>query len=223
MDALKAEARKRRMRRKISWSYLLRWSLHQIYKLINWPILQLYFLKTMIFLLKRWKKDFSDPSWPSKLSKLFIDYWLTFRGRMPESRSSCWMNFSLGMAGLGVVMGVTVFFVFRSVKIPLNIKGPLYSRLQELSFHFPAFCTATSTLVCGHLEVGFLLPSFSTCTSSSWTTGVYIVNCTGVYNYVHPIFINFLLYSGFPHGTQCTASLQTGTLVFSPWHSGLSC
>lgn len=31
---------------------------------------------------------------------------------MPESRSSCWMTFSLGMAGLGVVMGITVFFVF---------------------------------------------------------------------------------------------------------------
>ena len=80
---------------------------------------------------------------------------------MPESRSSCWMNFSLGMAGLGVVMGITVFFVFRSVEIPPDTK------IEVLSGHLPAFCTATSTLVCGLLEVAFLLPSFSTCTSSS--------------------------------------------------------
>jgi len=31
---------------------------------------------------------------------------------MPEPRASCWMLLSLGTAGLGVTMGVTVFFVF---------------------------------------------------------------------------------------------------------------
>ena len=35
---------------------------------------------------------------------------------MPESRSSFWMNMKIGLAGLGVVMGTTVFFVFRFVK-----------------------------------------------------------------------------------------------------------
>ena len=35
---------------------------------------------------------------------------------MPESRSSLWMNIKIGLAGLGVVMGTTVFFVFRFVK-----------------------------------------------------------------------------------------------------------
>ena len=35
---------------------------------------------------------------------------------MPESRSSLWMNMKIGLAGLGVVMGTTVFFVFRFVK-----------------------------------------------------------------------------------------------------------
>ena len=110
---------------------------------------------------------------------------------MPESRSSCWMTFSLGMAGLGVVMGITVFFVFRSVVTPLNKKTvPLYWRWWASVFYpisNPAFCTATSTLVCGRLGVGFLLPSFSTCTSSSWTTG-------GV---VQLLFSSFLLSPSF--------------------------
>ena len=39
-----------------------------------------------------------------------------FRSTMPESRSSLWMNMKIGLAGLGVVMGTTVFFVFRFVK-----------------------------------------------------------------------------------------------------------
>ena len=67
----------------------------------------------------------------------------------------------------------------------------LYTEDDEISFFYPisnpAFCTATSTLVCGRLGVGFLLPSFSTCTSSSWTTG-------GV---VQLLFSSFLLSPSF--------------------------
>ena len=59
---------------------------------------------------------------------------LNSRVRMPESRSSCWMTFSLGMAGLGVVMGITVFFVFRSVVTPLNEKGSFILKMMRYRF-----------------------------------------------------------------------------------------